>query len=227
MRSMILYMRTSSPLDALFPRTRQGILAVVLGHQNRSWYLASLAKHLGVRPSSLQREVSALVEAGVLRRRKDGNRVYFEPDEDCPFLPELRGLILKTAGLVDVLREAFKPLQDRILWAFVYGSVARGEEESASDVDLMVIGDVGLADVAPLVRGAQDKLAREVNVSVHTRGDFAKKLRSGYRFPREVLDKPKLFIVGNEHDLAGAFERKTHRSDAHQQGGARRPPRGG
>ena len=123
-------MRKSSSINALFPQIRLGILAATCMHPGRWWYLSDLAKHLQVRPSSLQRELSSLVSAGVLLRRRDGNRVYFKPDPECPFLEELQGLMLKTMGLVDVLREELTPLSPRIMWAFVYGSIARGEEIS-------------------------------------------------------------------------------------------------
>ena len=221
LRSIIRYMRKSKSLDALLPKTRQAILTAMLVRPDRSWYLADLARHLRLRPSSLQRELAALVEAGILQRRRDGNRVYFQPDTDCPFMPELRGLILKTAGLVDVLREALAPLAKRIRWAFVYGSVARGDEQSDSDVDLMVIGEVGLADLAPLLSRARQGLAREVNPTVYSPAEFARKLEAGYGFHGEVLDTPKVFILGNERGLAAAFERGTRRGDAGKQAGTR------
>ena len=218
-------MRKSRPLDALFPKTRQAILAATLPRPKRSWYLADLAKHLRVRPSSLQRELAALVAADILKRRRDGNRVYYEPDPDCPFLPELRGLIVKTAGVVDVLREALAPLSERIRWAFVYGSVARGDERSDSDVDLMVIGDVAPSDVTSLLRKAQERLSREVNPTVYSTAEFTEKLQTGYGFHRGVLDKAKLFVIGNERDLAAAFGRGTRRSGAGEQASLSPPHR--
>jgi len=175
-----------------------------------------------VRSSSLQRELASLVEAGILQRRRDGNRVYFQPDADCPFLPELQGLLRKTAGLVDVLREALASLTHRIQWTFVYGSVARGVESSDSDVDLMVMGDVGLSDVSPLLVAARKRLGREVNASVYSSAEFSKKLLAGYGFHRGVLDKAKLFVIGNERGLAAALERGARRGRG---GGGRIKPR--
>src|SRR5207245_9892775 len=145
-------MRRKSRIDALFPAIKKTILASMLMRPERWWYLSDLAHQLSVPPSSLQRALAALVGAGILRRRRDGNRVYFQPDPDCPFLPELRGLMTKTAGLLDVLREALAPFASSIRWAFVYGSIARSAERSSSDVDLMVIGQVGLAEIAPAIR---------------------------------------------------------------------------
>jgi DNA-binding transcriptional ArsR family regulator len=195
-------MRKSQALDALFPRVRQALLAATVLHPDRWWYLSDLAKHLRVRPSSLQRELAALVDAGILRRRRDGNRVYFQPNPDCPFLPELQGLLVKTAGVVETLREALSRFATRLDWAFVYGSVARAEELAASDVDLMLIGRVGLAELTPALRHAEGRLGRAVNPTVYTREEFATKLHAGHHFLKAVLDGEKLFVLGDPHELA-------------------------
>ena len=119
-------MRKTSAIDALLPQTRKAILAATLMHPEALvGTLSDLAQHLGVSPSTLQRELSSLVEAEILRRKREGNRVYFQPNPQCPFFPELRSLMLKTAGLLDVLRETLAPFASSIQWAFVYGSVAR------------------------------------------------------------------------------------------------------
>jgi len=205
MRLYLCIMRKPKAIDAIFPRTRQAILATTLLHPDRWWYLSDLARHLGVRPSSLQRELATLVDAGILRQRRDGNRTYFQPNPDCPFLAELQGLMLKTVGLVDVIREVLEPFTNRIDWAFVYGSIARSEELVSSDVDLMIIGRVGLADIALALRQAEMRLNRPVNPAVYSREEFATKLAAGHAFLHTVLDEAKLFIVGDPHELAATF----------------------
>jgi len=205
MRLYLCIMRKSRAVDAIFPRTRQAILAATLLHPDRWWYLSDLARHLAVRPSSLQRELAALVEAGILRQRRDGNRTYFQPNPDCPFLTELQGLMLKTVGLVDVLHEVLEPFTNRIDWAFVYGSIARSEELASSDVDLMIIGRVGLADIVPALRQAEKRLNRPVNPTVCSREEFATKLAAGQAFLQTALHGAKLFILGDAHELAATF----------------------
>lgn len=216
-------MRKSRALDALFPRIRQALLAATLLHPERWWYLSDLAKHLGVRPSSLQRELAALVEAGILNRRQDGNRVYFHPNPDCPFLPELQGLLVKTAGVVDVLRQALKSFTKRIDWAFVYGSMARATEVASSDVDLMIIGEVGLADLTPALRRAEARLGRPVNPTLYTPEEFATKLQAGHHFLKAVLDGEKLSVLGDPHDLAAAPQHPPGAATHDQPSRARRP----
>lgn len=177
-------MRKTPLLDALFPKTRQGVLATLYMDPTREWYLSDLARHLKVQPSSLQRELASLVEAGILRRRADGNRTYYSAEKESPIFRDLYGLFLRTTGLKDVLAESLGPFTDRIDVAFVYGSVAREEEHAASDVDLMVIGSVGLADLAPRLREAEAILLRPVNPSVYTPAEVAEKLATGHHSSR-------------------------------------------
>lgn len=202
-------MRKSSPIDPLINKTTQGLLAATVLQPDRWWYLSDLAKHLRRRPSSLQVPLAALVSAGILSRRKEGNRVYFQADSACPFLPELQGLMAKTVGLVDVLREALVPLKDRLEVAFVHGSVARSSEGAASDIDVIAIGSLGLADLAPALGKVEERLGRPVNVSVYSSKEFAAKLAAKNHFLSSVLDKEKLFVLGEPNDLERIAGRKT------------------
>jgi len=197
-------MRKTSLIAALLPKTRRAVLAATLMHPDRWWFLADLARHIGVPPSSLQREMESLVEVGVLLRRQEGKQVYFKPDPNCPILYELQGIMVKTLGLVDVLRDTLAPFQKHIKVAFVYGSIARGEELSESDVDLMIVGDVSLADLSPALHNVEQRLAREVNPTVFSPEEFAGKLKQGHHFLKTVVGGDKLLIFGNSNDLAAA-----------------------
>ena len=164
-----------SQLDALIPKTRQGVLAQVLLHPQGRIYLSEIARKLGVPPSSVQRELELLRKADILVRRRDGNRAYFEPNPACPFLPELRGLLVKTVGVVDVLREALAPCKAKIDCAFVFGSIARSQEHSQSDVDLAVIGSIRPFDLTEPLLEANLRLTREVNRVVFSQAEFRRK----------------------------------------------------
>ena len=188
-------------MDALLPGARRDVLAATLLEPGRWWYLSDLARRLGRAPSSLQRELASLSEAGILRQRRDGNRVYFQADQTCPVFAELAGLMAKTAGLADVLREVLAPFRSRIRVAFVYGSVARGAERSSSDVDLLVVGTVGLARVSPALRQAETRLGRPVNVTLYSPRELGTRLAAGHHFLRSVLGAEKLFVIGHESDL--------------------------
>jgi len=196
-------MRKSAAFSVLFPTLRGEVVAAALLRPDRWWYLSELADFLGTGPSSLQRELTALVHAGILERRREGTRVYFKADTRSPVFPELKALVEKSAGLIPSLQRALQPFAGRIDCAFVYGSVARGEEHSLSDVDLMTIGSVGLADLAPALRELEDLLGREVNVTVFSRDEFSKTVRAGDHFLTSVLRGSKEFVKGSQRDLEG------------------------
>jgi len=194
-------MRIVRSLEALFPKTRQGILAALLMQPEKAWYVSELARRMGVPSSSLQRELQNLTAAGILKTHRQGRMVYYQANADSPLFPDLRGLLLKTAGLVDVLADALQPLAAKLPVVFVYGSMAAGNEQSDSDIDLMVVGTVAPVELALPLRQARELLGREINPTVYHPAEFAKKRAARDHFLTRVLDKPKLFVVGNRHEL--------------------------
>ena len=201
-------MRKKVLIDAIMPRIRQGVLSATLLEPERAWFMSELARHLGVASSSLQRELASLTTAGLLKSHRQGRMVYFQADTECPVYADLHGLLSKTAGLVDVLRTLLEPLVPKIACAFVFGSVARRQEDSRSDVDLMVIGQAGLSDLAGPVRAAHERLAREVNPITYPPEEFADKVALSHYFVTRVLEQPKLFVIGTQHDLDRLAQRR-------------------
>ncbi len=195
-------MRKNAPaLDSLFPSVRQGVLAATLTRPEKWWYLSELARFLHTRPSSLQRELSSLEQSGMLVQRKDGRRTYFKAETRSPIFRELRSIFEKTVGLIPTLRTALRPFANKIVCAFVYGSIARREEHATSDVDLMVIGNVGLGDLSPALRRAEKRLGREVNVTNYSVDEFGKKVVEGDHFLTTVLKGSLQFVKGEQRDL--------------------------
>src|ERR1700733_12703952 len=167
-------MRNVRSLDALLPKTRQGILAAMLVRPEKTWYVSELARRMGVPSSSLQRELKDLTSAGILKTHRQGRMAYYQANTESPVFPDLRGLLLKTAGLVDIMADALKPLCTKIPLAFVYGSIASGQERSDSDIDLMVVGDISPVDLSVPLRHARELLGREINPTVYSSAEFAK-----------------------------------------------------
>jgi predicted nucleotidyltransferase len=194
-------MRKPTALAALFPTVRGDVLAATLTQPDKWWYLSELAQFLRTTPSSLQRELRALVDGGILESRREGTRAYFKADTSSPVFPELRGLIDKTAGVLPTLRTILRPFERRIACAFVYGSVARREEHARSDIDLLVIGEAGLAELAPALRQAEARLGREVNVISYSASEFRRKAAGKDHFLAGVLRGPKEFVKGDQREV--------------------------
>jgi DNA-binding transcriptional ArsR family regulator len=205
---LVRRMASSSLLDPIFSPLRRQVLAALLLAPSRQWYMLELARHIGVSRSSLQRELAALVASEILISHQDGNRVYYQANPDCPILPDLQGLLVKTVGVVEMLRRALAGLQRRIDVAFVYGSFAQAAELVDSDIDLMIVGSIGLSDLAPALRSIQKTTGREVNPVVFSVSEVRKKLERGDHFLTSVADAKKIFLIGAGSDLANTLSPK-------------------
>jgi len=194
-------MRKFRTLDALLPKTRQGILAATLVQPEKAWYVSELARRMGVPASSLQRELHGLSEVGILKTHRQGRMVYYQANTDSPVFADLRGLLFKTAGFVDVLAHALKPIAARLRTAFVYGSMAAGQERSDSDIDLMLVGQISPTELALPLRRARELLGREINPTVYTPAEFDKKRAANDPFLKQILDNPKRFVLANKDEL--------------------------
>ncbi|MBI1955068.1 MAG: ArsR family transcriptional regulator [Acidobacteria bacterium] len=192
----------SSLAAALFGQTRRVILALLYGHPDEAYYLRQLARSTGSGLGAVQREIKRLTESGIVRRTVRGRQVFYQANPDCPLFAELKSLVVKTTGVADVLRTALAPLAGRIHLAFVYGSIARLEQKSASDVDLMVVGNVSFGDIVSALATAQETLTREINPTVYSRAEFKAKLKAGHHFLTSVVRREKIFLIGDEHELA-------------------------
>jgi len=162
-----------------------------------------LVRVTGCGVGAVQRELKALTEAGIIKRIGKGKLVCYQANDRSSVYPELKGLIMKTVGMGDTLKIAMLPLAERIRDAFIYGSIARGDETRESDLDILVVGDVTLAEIVAVLTPAQMTLNREINPTVYPVKEFKAKREAGHHFITSVLDEDKVFLIGDEHDLAG------------------------
>ena len=194
-------MRTNGILDALFPTIRAGVLSATLLQPEHWWFMTELARHLNTTPSSLQRELESLVSVGLLLRRQDGRRTYFKANADSPLFRDLRGLLDKTSGIVPTLKSALTRFDEQIELAFLYGSIARGEEHSASDVDLAIVGTLKQIDLLPALRKLEARFGREVNVTLFSPEEFRRKLAAEDHFLHSVLKGKTIPLKGTLNEL--------------------------
>jgi predicted nucleotidyltransferase len=185
----------------LFPGYRRRVLELLLLHPEETLHGREIARRTGLASGTLNRELALLVEAGLLKSERRGNQVLYGAQRACPVYEEVAGILRKTSGVVDVLAAALAPLKERIRAAFVYGSLASGRERPGSDVDLMVVGDIGFGEAVRLLHPAQEAIGREISPKVYGAAEWAAKRRAQDGFLREVLTGPKMFVIGGEHEL--------------------------
>lgn len=183
----------------LSSKTKAGIFQVLFGTELNELHSREIMRRAGMNLAAVQQELKRLESLDLIVRRKDGNRVYFKANQEHPLFRDLHHLTLKTTGIVPLLRDALTPEADQIDYAFIFGSIARSEEKAHSDVDLMVIGQLGLRKITGLVGPLADTLGREINPHAQTVEEFQKRILDGEPFARTIATSEKLFIVGDEH----------------------------
>ena len=186
--------------NALFTKVQQRVLGVLFGNPSRSFYANEVITLARSGTGAVQRELIRLEGAGLVTATRVGKQKHYQANTAAPVYEELRGLVLKTSGLVDVLRAALAPLARQIRSAFVYGSVAKGQDTAKSDIDLMVVSDsLTYADLFAALEDATTRLGRTVNPTVYSRQELAKRIQKGNAFITRMRAQPKLWLIGEEH----------------------------
>lgn len=192
----------SSLADALFTRTQQRVLGVLFGDPGRSFYASELIRTAGTGSGAAQRELAKLEESGLVTGQRIGHQKHYQANASSPLFAELRAIVLKTVGLAEPLRDALRPLSPAIRAAFVYGSVAKAEDRSGSDIDLMIISDsLAYGEVFGALEQVAKSVGRPINPTVYTVAEFSRRSREENAFVTRLLQQPKVWVIGSEHDL--------------------------
>ena len=190
----------SSTLERLLSsRVKAAVLHLLFSEEGRELHVRELARQAGLSEGTVRQELARLAGIGVVTPRRSGNRTYYRAERSHPLYADLRGLVVKTSGVIDVLRDALEGSGARV--AFVFGSVAAGTDRAGSDVDLMVVGSTSLRQISRRIAPVVERVGREVNPHVLTAADLAEKRRRGDHFVETVLAAPRLFVIGDESEL--------------------------
>jgi predicted nucleotidyltransferase len=175
----------------------------LFGNHARSFYANELIALACSGSGAVQRQLAQLEAAELVTVRRVGNQKHYQANASAPIFEELRSLVLKTSGLVDVLRAALAPLASQIDLAFVYGSVAKGKDTAKSDIDLMVVSEkIAYADIFATLEPATNRLRRTINPTLFSRMELDKRILDGTAFVKRVLEQPKLWVIGEDRGLA-------------------------
>ena len=175
----------------------------LLLHPEERYFVRQLQGIIKEDPTNTSRELARLGKMGILTSQTEGRQKYYQANRSCPFFSELQGLIIKTSGVVEVLRIALEPLVGKIDVAFIYGSFASDKFRPESDIDLVVIGKCRFGKVVDAIHKSQERIGREINPTVFDHKEWRRKLAEGHHFVKSIKETEKIFIVGSEDELAG------------------------
>jgi predicted nucleotidyltransferase len=188
--------------DALFSKTQRQVLGLLFGNPNRSFYANEIVRYAGAGIGAVQRELERLETARLLTVTRIGNQKHYQADRQSPIFSELRGIVLKTFGVADHLRAALAPLAGKIRAAFIYGSVAKGEDTAASDIDVMIVSDeLSYPEAIEELTEVEHKVGRSINPSVYRFDEWQRKLTEKDGFIQRVAGQPRIFLIGSEDEL--------------------------
>jgi predicted nucleotidyltransferase len=188
--------------DALFSRTQQSVLGLLFGQPGQSLYTNEIIKKSGGGSGAVQRELSRLVRSGLVTVERIGSQKHYRANPESPLFQELCSIMSKTVALVEPLKTALQPFLPNIELAFVYGSVAKGEDTASSDIDLMIISDsLTYADVFPALEKASVVTGRPIQPTLYPRDELAMRISTDNAFVKRVLAQPKIWIIGSESEL--------------------------
>lgn len=193
---------THSLADSFFSKSQQRVLSLLFGDTERSFFANEIIRHAGGGAGAIHRELESLTRAGVLSEFRIGNQRHFQANQACPIFTELKSIIRKTLGIAGILRDTIQPFTDQIIAAFIYGSIARGEETTGSDIDLLIISEtLAYPDLFSGLAEAEKNLGRTINPNIYKSEELQRKLDEGYAFVTRIMTQPKILIFGSESDL--------------------------
>lgn len=191
----------------LFSEYRRRVLALLLLQPEKQFHQREIARLTDTISGTLSRELSKMTDAGILLKVPVGNQMHYKANPECPVFEELASILRKSDGWLNALADALRALGDQINVAFVFGSMASGRAGPDSDIDLMVIGNVTFSALIEALYPLQSTLGREINPKQYPIDEWLQLVKNQNGFVRDLLDKPKLFLIGTEKDL-GALHKE-------------------
>ncbi len=193
----------------LFGKTREAVLALLILRSDERFHLRQVARLSGASLGAVQRELAALVVMGVISREQSGNQVCFQARADCPFFVELKRLLSKTSGAIGVIRSMLDPLRGEIAVALIFGSGATDRMNSQSDVDLLIISErLTMRELGGKIRQVASRLGRDLNINLYRPGEWSGRVKERHPFARSIREKPRVFLIGDEHELDRLAEKR-------------------
>lgn len=197
-----LVMLSTTIGDVLFTKTQQRVLGLLFGKPDKSFYLNEIVRWADMGRGTIRRELERLLSAGLLTVNYEGNQHHYQANPDSPVYSELLSIVRKTFGVADVIRDALKPFDEQIRYAFVYGSIAKSTDAKTSDIDLMLVGEeLVYGDVIDALMPLEESLKRTINPTIYNLSEFKARLVQDSSFLKRVLEQPKLWLKGGEDDI--------------------------
>jgi predicted nucleotidyltransferase len=187
--------------QVLSSQVRAEIFRLLFRGDKISIHLRDLQRQSGLSIGTIQKEIAHLKKLDLVTSERDGNRLYYTANADHPLYKEICGLVEKTSGIAERLKESLSSVKG-IECAFIFGSYAKGEEKAHSDIDLIIIGNIGLRTLSSVFKNLTEQTQREINPHIYSMKSWKEKLKKKDHFIKSVLNEKKVFLIGDEDVLS-------------------------
>jgi len=203
--TIVLRMRTKGSNQSnatLFGKTRSRTLNLLFSNPKKSFYIRQISRLISTSVGTTHREIQVLCSLGIINKVTNGKRVNYCVNVNSPIYQELNSLVIKTSGVAGIIKKAINSIEKDITIAFIFGSYAKGEQQSGSDIDILIVGDVQFKEVISKLRQASKSLSKEINPIVYPVEEFVAKVKDKDHFLTSVLKAEKIFLVGGDNELS-------------------------
>ena len=188
-------MRSNTIGNVLFTKTQQKVLGLLYGQPYKSFYLNEIVRLSDIGRGTIKRELERMTASGIVMQKRIGNQNHYQANDSCPVYQELLGIVRKTFGIADVIKTALTPIFKRIIFAYIYGSIAKSEDSSKSDIDLLVISEkLTYSEVMERLIEVEGSLGRVVNPTIYDLNQIRQKLKQDNAFVARIIEQPKIWI---------------------------------
>jgi len=184
----------------MISRVRVKILKIFYENPHELYYVRQLTRKTEEEINAVRRELNRLDRIGVLKKEKRGNRLYYYLDPSYDFYEDLMSLVAKTTGMGGDIRKNRVKL-GKIKFAMLSGKLVRRKERGKNDVDLLIVGDVVLPELASIVRQEEERRKTEINYTVMKQEEFLFRKERRDPFLLGILSKSRVMVIGDEEGL--------------------------
>ncbi len=187
--------------DIITSKVRIKILELFLSDTREMYHVRGIAREVKEEINAVRRELGRLEKAGILKKEPRGNRLYYWVRTDYPFYGDLISIVAKTTGLGAAIIENKKKIGKISSLMFSGKFVRRKTRKKDEGVDILVVGEANLPELANIIRVEESKRNKEINYTVMSREEFTFRKKRRDPFLLSILSGSRVMIIGDEEDL--------------------------
>jgi len=186
--------------DLIVSKVRTKLLWLFFSNPQEIYYVRDLVRKVGEEINATRRELAHLEQSGILKKEPRGNRLYYWLNKNYLFFPDLLAIVAKETGLgAEIIKN--KNRLGKVDFCLFSRKFVERKERKEDEVDILVVGEIVMAELASLIRGEEERRGKEINYTVMTNEEFIFRKRRRDPFLLGILESGKIMVIGDEEEL--------------------------